>query len=351
MPEYTAHITPTLPSPHIYTHCLNTFDCFNVPGVMTAHSVAHIDALLPLADADACTREELAQTAKRYNTIFMNEFSVAAALWATGSVLAAVDAVLVAKTVDAAVAVVRPPGHHSEHECAMGFCLFNNVAVAAAHAVERLGLERVAIVDWDVHHGNGTQRRFASDRRVLTIDLHRSDEGVFYPGILSMTGDYTTYDLAASGRATFVGSDAGAGFAANVAWDTPYLMGDAEYMHAFDKVVCPLLRAYQPQLLLISAGFDSARGDPLGDCDITPAGYAALVHSLQMAAPTCPVVMALEGGYNVHSVKYGLGACVGTLLGAQGAAVDPAVVAHPDAHAAVERTRVALRSYWRDLAD
>jgi acetoin utilization deacetylase AcuC-like enzyme len=262
-----------------------------VCGVMAVHSAAHVDALLPLADADACTRETLAQTAKRYNTIFMNERSVAAALWATGSVLAAVDAVLVAKTVDAAVAVVRPPGHHSEHECAMGFCFFNNVAVAAAHAVERLGLERVAIVDWDVHHGNGTQRRFASDRRVLTIDLHRSDEGVFYPGILSMTGDYTTYDLAAAGRATFVGSDGGAGFAANVAWDTPFLMGDAEYVHAFDRVVCPLLRAYRPQLLLISAGFDSARGDPLGDCDITPAGYSALVHRLQRAAPACPVVL------------------------------------------------------------
>jgi acetoin utilization deacetylase AcuC-like enzyme len=148
-----------------------------------------------------------------------------------------------------------------------------------------------------------------------------------------------------------VGSGDGAGFAANVAWDTPFLMGDAEYAHAFDRVVCPLLRAYRPQLLLISAGFDSARGDPLGDCDITPAGYAALVQRLQHASPDCPV-LALEGGYNVHSVKFGLGACVGAFLGAQVAATDGmATAVRGDAETAVQRTRAALEPFWRDLED
>jgi acetoin utilization deacetylase AcuC-like enzyme len=202
--------------------------------------------------------------------------------------------------VDRALCLVRPPGHHAG-ACGggpRGFCVLNNVggAVAAALAADA-ALRRVLVVDLDVHHGDGTQALFERDARVLTFSLHRHDGGEYFPG---------------SGHAEAVGEGAGAGFACNVAVDGAW-HGDAELLATLDGVLAPLARAFAPQLVVVSLGLDSARGDALGDWDVTPAGYAHSVHAL--AALGAPLVVALEGGYNCAAVAASLAAVARVLLG------------------------------------
>ncbi|RHY97586.1 hypothetical protein DYB31_015341, partial [Aphanomyces astaci] len=200
-----------------------------------------------------------------------------AAHMSAGIVLSLVDKVVhgVARN---GFAIVRPPGHHAEPTHAMGFCMFNNVAVAAAAAVAKFGLKRVLILDWDIHHGNGTEHMFEADPTVLYCSLHRyDDQGAFYPG---------------TGAPDSVGSGAGTGFNVNVGWPGGGV-GDAEYLAAFDSLLMPIFRAYAPELVLVSAGFDSALGDPLGRCRLTPPGYAHLTHMLSSLAEG-KIVLALE---------------------------------------------------------
>ena len=182
-----------------------------------------------------------------------------------------------------ALALVRPPGHHAERDKAMGFCLFNNVAVAAADAIAR-GLARVAVVDIDVHHGNGTQWMFYDDPRVLYVSTHQSP---FYPG----TGD-----------ADETGSGRGKGFTLNI----PLAAGatDADYATA-SATVAKRLEEFQPELLLVSAGFDAHEDDPLASMRVTTAGYAAIVRSLKDAAARigCPIAFVTEGGYDLDALR------------------------------------------------
>lgn len=179
----------------------------------------------------------------------------------------------------------------------MGFCVYNNVAVAAAEARRSWGARRVLVVDWDVHHGDGTQSAFYADPRVLVVSVHRHDGGAFYPG---------------TGAAAAVGDGPGAGYNVNVPLDGRWF-GDADYAAVFDAVVCPLGRAFRPDVVLVAAGWDAARGDFLGDFDVTPAGYAALTHAL--VALGAPVVLACEGGYNLRAVAASVAACARVLLG------------------------------------
>ncbi|KDO25434.1 hypothetical protein SPRG_09376 [Saprolegnia parasitica CBS 223.65] len=228
-----------------------------------------------------------------------------------------------------AFAIVRPPGHHAEPQHAMGFCMFNNVAVAAKAAVHKLGLQRVLIVDWDIHHGNGTEHMFEDDPTVLYCSLHRFDgNGAFYPG---------------TGSPDAVGSGAGAGFNVNIGWSGGGV-GDAEYLAAFDRVLMPVFRSFDPELVLVSAGFDSAMGDPLGRCRLTPGGYATMTHLLSSLAHG-KLVLALEGGYNLQSIARSASACIRTLLGD----AVPALHLEPpmaSALAAIETTRRHLAPYW-----
>uniref|UniRef100_A0A674NJE9 histone deacetylase n=1 Tax=Takifugu rubripes TaxID=31033 RepID=A0A674NJE9_TAKRU len=202
-------------------------------------------------------------------------------------------------------AVVRPPGHHADPSNPMGFCYFNSVAIAAKQLQHKLSVSKILIVDWDVHHGNGTQEVFYSDPSVLYISLHRYDDGNFFPG---------------SGSPAEVGSGAGEGFNVNISWtgglDPP--MGDAEYLAAFRSVVMPIAQEFSPDVVLVSAGFDAAEGNPapLGGYKVSAKCFSFLTHQL-MSLAGGRVVLVLEGGHDLTAICDASEACVSTLLGIQ----------------------------------
>ena len=209
------------------------------------------------------------------------------ALLAAGGCLTAVDAVLDGE-VDNAYALVRPPGHHAEKDRGRGFCIFSNTALAAMHARHARGLFRVAIVDWDVHHGNGTEHAFYSDPTVLTISVHQNNN---YPP--------------RSGAITDIGSHAGEGFNINV--PLPPGSGVGAYVAAFQRVVAPALEAYRPELILIASGLDASAMDPLGSMMLTSDGYRTLTQIvLAVARDVCGgrLVACHEGGYSPAYVPY-----------------------------------------------
>ena len=229
------------------------------------------------------------------------------ALAAAGGVLAVTDAVL-AGSVENGFALVRPPGHHATRDTAMGFCLFNNVAIAARHAQRRDGIDRIAIIDWDVHHGNGTQAIFYDDPSVLFISLHQDN---LYPLL--------------SGTLEAPGEGAGEGTTVNI--PLPAGVGDAGYVHAFEQVVAPALEGFAPDLLFVSAGQDPAACDPLGRMSVTTEGFRSLTdRALAQARALCEgrLVAALEGGYSLEHAPFCNLAVVEALAG-----LDPALSGDP----------------------
>ncbi len=228
---------------------------------------------------------------------YSNAYSLDAARLAAGAVVRAVDAVM-KREVDNAFALVRPPGHHATMNRAMGFCLFNNVAVGAQHALDAHKLERVLIVDYDVHHGNGTQDIFYHSPRALYFSTHQYP---FYPG----TGHWSE-----------TGEGAGAGYTVNA--PLPPFIGDESYARIFDDLLVPLARRYQPQLVLASVGYDAHWSDPLAMENLSLAGYARLARTLaQIAQEQCAgrIVFALEGGYDLEAVAQGAAVTFRALLG------------------------------------
>jgi acetoin utilization deacetylase AcuC-like enzyme len=207
------------------------------------------------------------------------------ALLAAGGVLACADAVCSGE-ITRAFAFVRPPGHHAEPDRAMGFCLFNNVALAAAHLRAEHDLKRIAIVDFDVHHGNGTQACFYGDPGVLFISTHQFP---FYPG----TGAFHE-----------VGADEGWG--ATVNFPLPAGSGDGVMVPVYARIISAVLDQYQPQFVLVSAGFDAFFGDPLGGLKVTAAGFGSIAASLLKTADRCcdgKICFVLEGGYNLIGLE------------------------------------------------
>ena len=206
------------------------------------------------------------------------ERSCDVALLAAGAVLVAVDAVL-EKRVDTAFCAVRPPGHHAERDRPMGFCLFNNVAVAARYAQRKHGIERVAILDWDVHHGNGTQHIFEEDSSVLYISLHQYP---FYPG---------------TGARDERGIGKGEGYTLNI--PLPEATGEERYLAAFRDEIVPALKNYGPELLILSAGFDAHADDLIGGMNLDEKSFAEMTRLVDTISP---VVSVLEGGYNLKAL-------------------------------------------------
>jgi acetoin utilization deacetylase AcuC-like enzyme len=213
----------------------------------------------------------------------------------------------------------RPPGHHAETATAMGFCLFNNVAVAARHARDAHGIERLLILDWDVHHGNGTQEILWEDPGVLFVSIH---QWPLYPG---------------TGAASETGAGAGAGHTVNL--PVPPGSGDETFVSLVEHVVAPLAGAYRPQLVLVSAGFDAHREDPLAECSVSDQGYAAMAAAVgRMAAAEgdVPIGVVLEGGYAIGALARSVAATL-RALGDPSPAPPPELAVSPLAQPALER--------------
>jgi acetoin utilization deacetylase AcuC-like enzyme len=242
--------------------------------------------------------------------------SYEAALHAAGGACQAVDAVL--DGARSAFSAHRPPGHHAEPARAMGFCLFNNVAVAARWALDRRGLSRVLVVDWDVHHGNGTNDIFHATDEVLFVSLH---EYPLYPG---------------TGPASDTGEGAGEGYTVNL--PVPGGSGDAAWVSLVADVVRPLARAYAPELVLVSAGYDAHADDPLAGCRVSDDGFAAMAAWMRAIAAEsgAPLAVTLEGGYALDALARSVARTM-EVVGAEVAPAPPEVGHHPLAAAALER--------------
>ncbi|MFC5740061.1 histone deacetylase family protein [Dyella tabacisoli] len=252
--------------------------------LLRVHDAAYVDRILSSAPASGTFRLD--------EDTLMSPASAEAALRAAGAAVAAVDAVMTGHTGHAFCAV-RPPGHHATADKAMGFCLFNNIAVAAAHAVAAHGLKRVAIADFDVHHGNGTQDIFAAEPRVLFVSSHESP---LYPG----TGHE---------------DEQGVGNIVNA----PLSPGDGsyEFRELWDGLLLPRLHAFKPQLVLVSAGFDAHRDDPLANLRLSCEDFAWITERLVALAHAHAggrLVSSLEGGYNLSALAASASAHVAALL-------------------------------------
>ncbi|XP_073761884.1 histone deacetylase 4 isoform X6 [Callorhinus ursinus] len=273
------------------------------------------------------------------DTIWNEVHSSGAARLAVGCVIELVFKVATGELKNG-FAVVRPPGHHAEESTPMGFCYFNSVAIAAKLLQQRLDVSKTLIVDWDVHHGNGTQQAFYNDPNVLYISLHRYDDGNFFPG---------------SGAPDEVGTGPGVGFNVNMAFtgglDPP--MGDAEYLAAFRTVVMPIANEFAPDVVLVSSGFDAVEGHPtpLGGYNLSAKCFGYLTKQL-MGLAGGRIVLALEGGHDLTAICDASEACVSALLGNE---LDPlpekVLQQRPNANAvrSMEKVIEIHSQYWRSL--
>jgi acetoin utilization deacetylase AcuC-like enzyme len=297
--------------------------------LLAVHSPAYLEALAKLAGHHAALDPDT----------YLAPSSVAAARRAAGASAALVDALLDhpagahGQPPPPALALLRPPGHHAKRDRGMGFCIMNNVAVAAARALAR-GLSRVVIIDWDVHHGNGTQDIFWTDPRVLYVSLHQFP---YYPG---------------TGAVSETGEGEGQGYTVNVPLSAG--AGDAVYEAAFSRIVLPLLESYAPELVLISAGFDAHQRDPLADMIVSDAGYGAMSTLVSRAAQRTAggrLAFFLEGGYDLAALDSSLSATLRAAVDAasdptQGHSAAPMSYRHEDE---LNRARKIAAERWRGL--
>jgi len=272
--------------------------------LLTVHTKGYLRKMNRLNEACMDAPCEAAQTLADINAdtedVYFNEHTIRCARLAAG---ASIDAAIAVSSgaVSSAMAIVRPPGHHAERHCAQGFCVFNNIALAARAVLDTTDIERVLIVDWDVHHGNGTQNVVLDDPRIMYFSTHRYDHGKFYPSSRAAGPDV-------------IGEGDAKGTNINVAWQGGG-HGDRAYLAAWEEILLPKAKEFQPELILVSAGFDAAKGDAMGGCEVTPRGYALMTRHLTNLAGG-KVVLVLEGGYETTSLARSVEACVAELLNA-----------------------------------
>ncbi|KAI4631312.1 hypothetical protein J4E83_002843 [Alternaria metachromatica] len=255
------------------------------PEILLIHTEEHYAFVESLQDM---TVEDLKMEASNRDSIYFNHATYECAKLAAGGAIEACKAV-VQGIVRNAIAIIRPPGHHAETDQASGFCIFNNVPIATRVCQNAYPetCRKVLILDWDVHHGNGVQHAFYEDPNVLYISLHVYKDGNFYPNLKDGNLDYC-------------GKGPGEGKNVNIPW-AEHGMGDSEYLYAFQEIVMPIATEFDPDLVIVSAGFDAAEGDLLGGCFVTPACYGHMTHMLMRLAKG-KIVVCLEGGYNLRSI-------------------------------------------------
>ncbi|KAM1036145.1 hypothetical protein ACFX13_039933 [Malus domestica] len=304
--------------------------------ILSVHTKKHVDLIRNISSKQFNSRRN--RIASKFNSIYLNEGSSEAAYLAAGSAIEVAERVAKGE-LDSAMAIIRPPGHHAEQDEAMGFCLYNNVAIAASVLLNEkpeLGINKILIVDWDVHHGNGTQKMFWKDPRVLFFSVHRHEFGSFYPA----NGD---------GFYTMIGEGPGAGYNINVPWENGRC-GDADYFAVWDHILVPVAKEFNPDLIIVSAGFDAAAGDPLGGCRVTPYGYAVMLKKL-MSFANGKIVLALEGGYNLESIASSTLSCVEVLLDDNPIHGSSEAYPFESTWRVIQAVRRKLSAFWPSLAD
>ncbi|GJZ31221.1 histone deacetylase 5 [Tanacetum coccineum] len=302
--------------------------------IAAVHTKSHINLIKTISSKKTVSQRN--KVAAKYDSIYFSEGSSESAHLAAGSVLRVAEKVAKGE-LNSAFAIVRPPGHHAEKSEPMGFCLYNNVAIAASFLLDqkKLGVKKILIVDWDVHHGNATQKMFWKDSQVLSFSVHRHENGSFYPG-----GD--------DGSHTMVGEGPGLGYNINVPWENAHC-DEADYIAVWDHILIPVAKEFNPDIILISAGFDAAIGDPLGGCCVTPHGFSILLKKL-MESSKGKIVMALEGGYNLDSLAKSVLACIEVLLEDNPIAESYEVYPFESTWRVIKDVRGKLSKFWPILA-
>ncbi|KAJ6655297.1 hypothetical protein lerEdw1_005489 [Lerista edwardsae] len=298
--------------------------------ILLAHSQEYLTLM---KSTETMSEAELKSLSDTYDSVYLHPNSYHCACLAAGFVLQLVEKVLAGELRNG-LAVVRPPGHHAQRDKMDGYCMFNSVGIAALYARQKLKVERVLIVDWDVHHGQGTQYLFEDNPSVLYFSIHRYEGGSFWPHLPES-------DSHAVGRGR------GEGYNINVPWNQ-IGMRDADYLSAFLHILLPVALEFQPQLVLVSAGFDSVIGDPKGEMAATPACFAHLTHLL-MSLAGGKLVLSLEGGYNLRSLVEGSCAALKTLLGDPCPQLESPVAPCSSALRSVSQTLAAHSKYWKNL--
>lgn len=276
--------------------------------ICTVHTPRHYDWVQNLSEMSTRDLRVLSHSLDQGRaSLYVGGMSYEAALLAAGGAVETCKNVAAGK-VKNAFAIIRPPGHHAEYDTPMGFCLFNNVPIGAKVCQSEYPdtCRKVMILDWDVHHGNGVQNMFYEDPNILYISLHVYANGDFYPG-------KPDNPMIPDGDIDKVGEGPGRGKNVNIAWPSQG-MGDGEYLAAFQKIVMPIAHEFNPDMVIISAGFDAADGDELGGCFVTPPCYAHMTHML-MSLAGGKVAVCLEGGYNLKAISHSALAVARTLMG------------------------------------
>ncbi|KAM8820261.1 polyamine deacetylase HDAC10 isoform 1-T1 [Eudromia elegans] len=298
--------------------------------ILLVHSSEHLEVA---KSTETMNEEELKTVSGNYDAFFFHPSTYRCAKLAVGASLQLVDSVMSGKVCNG-MALVRPPGHHSQRNAANGFCLFNNVAIAAKYAKRKYGLQRILIVDWDVHHGQGTQYIFEEDPSVLYFSWHRYEHQEFWPSLKE-----SDYDAVGLGR--------GKGSNINLPWNKVG-MGNSDYLAAFFHVLLPMAFEFDPELVLVSSGYDSGIGDPEGQMNATPDVFAHLTHFLMQLA-NGKLCVILEGGYHLKSLAESVCMTVKTLLGDPVPQLTGEMAPCLSAIESIQNVRAAHKPYWKCL--
>ncbi|XP_037628582.1 histone deacetylase 6 isoform X2 [Sebastes umbrosus] len=330
-PERVTSIMEELQRQDLLSHCITVEPReAEEEELLLAHMKHYVDLM---KSTQTMTESELHNLSEKYDSVYLHPESFQVSLSAVGSVLKLVDQVMTSELRNG-FAVIRPPGHHAQSNLSNGYCIFNNVAIAARYAQTRHSVSRVLIVDWDVHHGQGIQYLFQEDPSVLYFSVHRYEQGSYWPHLPESDSQ-------------FVGSGRGEGRNINLPWNKTG-MTDADYIAAFQQLLLPVAYEFQPQLVLVSAGFDAAVGDPKGEMCVSPQCFHVLTHML-MSLAEGRLVLALEGGYNLQSTAEGVAACVRALLGGACPPLTPPTAPSDSALQSISQTVSALYPHWASL--